>query len=213
MVWSESLKRTIPEGWNCSPLGQQIKSVRTGLNPRDNFTFGGGIRYLTVKNLRTDGSLDFSDCDFIDSAARNLVHARSDISVGDILFASIAPLGRCYLITCPPIDWDINESVFSIRANPETTTPEYLYSFLRSPWFVAKAEQQSTGSIFLGIRVAELQKMLVPRPGIRIINLFSGCVAPMLKQIARIQDEICQTIQMRDWLLPMLMNGQVEVAG
>lgn len=133
MVWNEQLKREIPQYWSIGTVSDCVEKISTGLNPRDNFVLGNGsIRYITVKNLTTTGSLDFSGCDMIDEKARAIVHRRSDISVGDILFASIAPLGRCYLIQQEPTDWDINESVFSIRSKTDKITPEYLYLFFQS---------------------------------------------------------------------------------
>ena len=128
MVWNDQLKREIPKRWDVRPLSHVISSINTGLNPRDNFILGNGdIQYLTVKNLTTSGTIDFSGCDTVDEQAREIIHKRSDVSVGDILFASIAPLGRCYLIQNPPEKWDINESVFSIRRNASRVTSEFLY--------------------------------------------------------------------------------------
>ena len=123
----------IPEGWTFCKVQDIISNICTGLNPRDNFKLGtGDIKYITVKNLTSNGTLDFTGCDTIDESARTIVHNRSDIQIGDILFASIAPLGRCYLIQSEPTDWDINESVFSIRANTDIITPAFLYLYFIS---------------------------------------------------------------------------------
>ena len=81
----------IPEGWTFCKVQDIISNICTGLNPRDNFKLGtGDIKYITVKNLTTNGTLDFTGCDTIDESARAIVHNRSDIQIGDILFASIA---------------------------------------------------------------------------------------------------------------------------
>ena len=148
MVWNDQLKREIPKRWDVRPLSHVISSINTGLNPRDNFILGNGdIQYLTVKNLTTSGTIDFSGCDTVDEQAREIIHKRSDVSVGDILFASIAPLGRCYLIQNPPEKWDINESVFSIRRNASRVTSEFLYMYFISDTFIKAATSSSTGSI------------------------------------------------------------------
>ena len=61
MVWNEQLKIEIPFSWVCSKMENAIEAVRTGLNPRNNFKLGNGnIKYITVKNLCLNGSLDFS---------------------------------------------------------------------------------------------------------------------------------------------------------
>lgn len=174
MIWNDQLKREIPEGWGVRPLSHVISSINTGLNPRDNFVLGNGdIQYLTVKNLTTSGTIDFSGCDTIDEPAREIIHKRSDISAGDILFASIAPLGRCYLIQNTPNNWDINESVFSIRGNASCVTPEYLYMYFISDTFIKGATSSSTGSIFKGIRINTLMDMVAVVPPKDIVDAFS----------------------------------------
>ena len=72
MVWSDDAKKEIPASWNSTKMSDAIEGIRTGLNPRDNFKLGSGtIKYITVKNLRSDGILDFSGCDTIDETARD----------------------------------------------------------------------------------------------------------------------------------------------
>lgn len=213
MVWNEELKREIPEGWEVVPFGDCITSINTGLNPRDNFKLntGGTIKYLTVKNLTKEGIIDFSSCDVIDENARSIVHRRSDIKVGDILFASIAPLGRCSMIIEEPTDWDINESVFSIRPCSENMTTVFLYMTFMSEAFVRKAEGSSAGSVFKGIRISELQDLKTFRPPMSTLKAFDSAVYRLFETKENAITENHQLVSLRDFLLPMLMNGQVKV--
>lgn len=183
MVWDGTLKQEIPEGWTVEPFQSCISSINTGLNPRKNFKLnsGGQIRYITVKNLTTDGTLDFASCDYIDETARTIVHKRSDIKIGDILFASISPLGRCFIIDKEPVDWDINESVFSIRPNYKIMTSNFLYMLFMSDWFIKKAEGSSTGSIFKGIRITELNSILTIVPPKYLLDKFDDEINKLLK--------------------------------
>ena len=212
MVWNEQLKREVPRGWIVQSLSHGISGVNTGLNPRDNFVLGDGdIQYITVKNLTTSGIIDFSGCDTVNETARNIIHARSDISIGDILFASIAPLGRCYLIQSKPQKWDINESVFSIRANADAFTPEFLYMYFMSDTFIKSATSSSTGSIFKGIRINTLLDIITIFPPKNIIDIFSKKIQKILALKERKAIENQELTKLRDWLLPMLMNGQARV--
>ncbi len=212
MVWNEQLKREIPKGWIVQSLSHGISGINTGLNPRDNFVLGDGdIQYLTVKNLTTSGTIDFSGCDTVNESARNIIHARSDISIGDILFASIAPLGRCYLIQSKPQEWDINESIFSIRANIDAFTPEFLYMYFMSDTFIKSATSSSTGSIFKGIRINTLLDIITIFPKKNIIDIFSKKVQKILALKEQKAIENQELTKLRDWLLPMLMNGQAKV--
>ncbi len=212
MDYNEVLKREIPVGWEVTSLKECINHINTGLNPRDNFVLGNGnIKYVTVKNLTESGMIDFSNCDLIDEEARSMVHNRSDIKTGDILFASICPLGRCYLINEEPKDWDINESVFTIRPNYKNMSSQFLYNILRDEYYVRKMTQKATGSIFKGIRVDDLEKMEIVLPSKEIIDSFTVKITPLLNQQAKLQRESMKLSEMRDKLLPLLMNGQAEV--
>ena len=213
MVWSNDAKKELPASWNSAKMSDAIEGIRTGLNPRDNFKLGNGtIKYITVKNLRSDGILDFSGCDTIDETARAIVHRRSDVCTGDILFASIAPLGRCHLVQELPQDWDINESVFSIRCNKATVTPEYLYMHLQSEAFVKESTACSTGSVFKGIRINTLLDSRVFLPPMQVIEKFSQQTKPLFSLQYKLNKEIQALTQLRDWLLPMLMNGQATIS-
>jgi type I restriction enzyme S subunit len=212
MVWNELLKREIPEGWEVVEMSSVIKQINTGLNPRDNFILGNGkIKYITVKNLTEEGHIDFSNCDLVNSEAQKIIHERSQIQKGDILFASICPLGRCYLIQDSPEDWDINESVFSIRPNIDRITSEFLYTLLREAYYVKKMTQKATGSIFKGIRINDIEKIEIVLPPKEVINAFSKKTLPIFNYQLTIQKEIQKLTDLRDRLLPLLMNGQVEV--
>ncbi|MBO5116170.1 MAG: restriction endonuclease subunit S [Treponema sp.] len=212
MVWNEVLKRKIPKGWEVVEMSSVIKQINTGLNPRDNFILGNGkIKYVTVKNLTEEGHIDFSNCDLVNSEAQKIIHERSQIQKGDILFASICPLGRCYLIQDSPEDWDINESVFSIRPNIDKITSEFLYTLLREAYYVKKMTQKATGSIFKGIRINDIEKIEIVLPPKEVINAFSKKTLPIFNYQLTIQKEIQKLTDLRDRLLPLLMNGQVEL--
>ncbi len=213
MVYNEVLKREIPVGWEVKPLKRLIKHINTGLNPRDNFTLGNGnIKYITVKNITENNLLDFKNCDVIDEVARDKVHNRSDIKVGDILFASITPLGRCYLIEDEPNDWDINESVFSIRPDRTQISSDYLLMCLTSEYFVKRASNSSTGSIFTGIRIKTLEDMPILLPPKHILEIFTTCLQSLLNKKNLCFKENINLEELRDFLLPLLMNGQVTVS-
>lgn len=211
MIYDDVVKREIPENWKAAKVKDIISHINTGLNPRQNFVLNNGdIRYITVKNLTTKGTIDFTTCDTIDEEALKKVHKRSDISKGDILFASIAPLGRCVIIREDPNGWDINESVFSIRPKSKNLS-EYLYMFFMSEAFIKKAEQSSTGSVFSGIRISVLEDMKIVVPPEDILDKFNQIVSPIFDLKYRNELENQKLKELRDFLLPLLLNGQVTI--
>lgn len=211
MVYNEKLKREIPEGWDVKSIKECIEHINTGLNPRDNFVLGNGnIKYITVKNLTKEGIFNYDGCDVIDEKAKEIVHNRSDVNVGDILFASIAPLGRCFMVQEYPKEWDINESVFCIRPNQQIISTDYLYLYLTSDMFVKQAENSSTGSIFSGIRINTLESMNLLVPNEKIKEKFTHNIEKIFLKKYKIAKENEELTKLRDELLPLLMNGQVS---
>ena len=214
MVWNEELKREIPLGWECFELSKLVSRIATGLNPRKNFVFGNGNNYyVTIKNIDYGKVVLDDRCDKVDDESLRIIDRRSDLQVGDVLFTSIEPVGKTYILQEKPTNWNINESVFTIRPNYEMVTPEYLYFLLSSEMIKSFTNQSSAGSTFKGIRIGVLNTFLSPCSNKKLISDFSEVVKPILKKIDLIQKESQTLTELRDWLLPMLMNGQVQIKG
>lgn len=212
MEYNSQLKREIPKGWKVKTLRQCVTSINTGLNPRQNFKLGmGNNRYITIKNI-INGRLDFSKCDFIDDDALRKIHERSDVSAGDILFTSIDPVGRLYWVRENPENWDINESVFSIRPNNTVVSTDYLYAVMDSETFRAKLISLRTGSVQKGIRIGSIEAVHIVIPSDSVMDSFSARVHPFYEKMSTLEKQTNYLTALRDFLLPMLMNGQVTVA-
>ena len=157
---------TYDRSWDIVKFRDCIVQLNTGLNPRDNFALGNGeFKYITAKNLTREGNIDFSTCDYIDGQAKEIIHRRSCIQKGDVLFASRAPIGHCHLITEEPNYYDIGESIFCIKVNRDIILPEFLCLYLSSDFFVKMASKRVTGSVIQEIRIADLldTDVIVPR--------------------------------------------------
>lgn len=214
MVFNEELKREIPEGWEACELGDVVNKTGTGLNPRKNFKLGDGDNfYVTIKNIE-QGKVNLNDkCDRINDEALKIINNRSDLRKGDILYTSIQPVGTTYLIREEPKNWNINESVFTIRPNIEKVTSEFLYMFVSGDYIKKYTNYVSAGSIHKGVRHSTLKECKFILPPKNVVNQFTNIVKPMLDKDYSILKENRKLSELRDWLLPMLMNGQVSVAG
>ncbi|WP_340153450.1 restriction endonuclease subunit S [uncultured Marivirga sp.] len=213
MVYSEALKREIPEGWEVKQVGDIVERTGTGLNPRNNFKLGEGENfYVTIKNIEQGRIVLDDKCDKISDTSLEIIDKRSNLKPGDILFTSIEPVGTTYLIKEKPINWNINESVFVITPNLEEVSSEYLYMFLSSDYMKAYTRNVAYGSIHKGIRHGTLKECKILVPQNEILIEFSQVLDPILDKLDVAQKENQKLSELRDWLLPMLMNGQVKVA-
>lgn len=212
MVWNEELKREIPEGWEVKDLGEVVEKTGTGLNPRDNFKLGEGeCYYVTIKSIVQGKVLLDSKCDRITEEALDIINRRSDLKKGDILFTSIQPVGVTYLLRETPKNWNINESVFTIRPNYSKLTSEFLYMFLSGDFIKAYSENVSAGSIHKGIRHTNLKECKFVLPQRSVIDDYTKIAKPIFEKLHNLDLENQKLAELRDWLLPMLMNGQVRV--
>lgn len=152
------------EAWEQRNFDEVVRKIATGLNPRDNFVLnrGGNNYYVTIKNFE-HGHLYLDDnCDKIDDAALNLIQSRSDLKINDILFTSIGRIGDCFLIKNEPNNWNINESVFSLRPNQNEVKPEYLFHVIHSDRVLDQIINDVTGSTFKSIKIGDLKKITIP---------------------------------------------------
>jgi type I restriction enzyme S subunit len=69
----------------------------------------------------------------------------------------------------------------------------------------------SSGSVHKGIRHGVLKSFQLAHGEKEIVDRFSRIVEPMFMQIHSLEKESAELAKLRDWLLPMLMNGQVTV--
>jgi type I restriction enzyme S subunit len=211
MIYNEVLKYEIPVDWREVTLNEVISKVGTGLNPRDNFSLGTGSNYyVTIKNIKGGKILLDDKCDKINDDALKIINKRSDLQEGDILFTSIEPVGITYLIQENPTNWNINESVFTVRAN-QTVSPEFLYMLLSSDRMKAYTRNSSAGSIHKGIRHSDLKNFPFAYSGKSIIDKFSTIVEPIILKIGELDKESSKLAELRNWLLPHIMNGQIRL--
>ena len=75
---------------------------------------------------------------------------------------------------------------------------------------IEAAANGSTGQVELNKAFIEDLKVVVPSSTLQ--DQFSKFVSPIVKALAAREKETEQITQLRDWLLPLLMNGQVTVA-
>ena len=170
--------------------------ARTGLNPRQNFKLGQGHNaYITIKNIKNNSLIIDENTDVVDDEAIKLIHKRSQIKKGDILFASIGRMGDMYIIDEEPTDWDINESVFAFTLDTSIVRQKYFYYIFRVKSTLDYLTSNSSGSTFKSIKMNQLKKMVFDIPSLEEQD-----------RIVKLLDNVCNVIEMRKQELSVLDN-------
>ena len=199
----------VPDGWEKKTIDDVTCKVTTGLNPRKNFVLGKGSNYyVTIKNM-ADNTLFLDDrCDRVDNEALEKINKRSDLKIGDILFSGIGTIGRVALVDIPTNNWNVSESVFTLRAN-DIVTKEFLYLMLLSPDMQNYCQSNAHGAAQKGIRMADLKAYSFYLPPFGVIQKFTNLVTPAIKKVSSIRNQIRLLTEARDRLLPQLMSGRI----
>lgn len=201
----------MPEGWEKKKIADVTIKVTTGLNPRKNFVLGHGENYyVTIKNMGKNTFFLDEKCDKVDDEAIAKINKRSDLKKGDILFSGIGTIGRVALIDIPTSNWNVSESVFTLRAN-ENISKEYLYLMLLDSNMQNYCQSHSHGAAQKGIRMADLKAFSFPLASKSIIDLFTSKAEPLLNRVSKIRRQLRLLTESRDRLLPKLLSGEIEV--
>lgn len=215
MVWNEVLKREVPEGWEVEILDNVVNTIldhrgKTPLKLGGNWAKRGeGVIALSAKHVK-DGKLVKLDDANIVGFEMFEKWMTEKLKEGDILMTSEAPLGEFYLIL-NDTDYCMSQRLFAIRADNSKVLSTYLYYELSKGNGFSQIIGKASGSTVFGIRQDELRKVNILKPKFNLQKMFDEIVKPMLFQIRNNEFQNQKLTALRDWLLPMLMNGQVKI--
>jgi len=88
-------------------------------------------------------------------------------------------------------------------------TTEFVYYTIQNR--LPAIERNASGSTFKEISTSTLKTINATIPTKDIVIQFTNLVKPIFERQELLEEQNQQLSQLRDWLLPMLMNGQVKV--
>ena len=210
MVYNPELKREIPEGWGVEKL-DDLGTIVGGSTPTksisDNFTKGGeGYSWITPNDLSNNKGNKFIKNGEIDVTVRGLKDASLKLyPEGTVLMSSRAPVGYLAIATK---ELTTNQGFKSFIPDKKYDK-NYIYYTLQNCLKVI--EQNASGSTFKEISATVLKDIKVLQPNLEIVKKFEIKVSSINNYIRDNEVQNQELTQLRDWLLPMLMNGQVKV--
>lgn len=208
MVYNPTLKREIPKGWDdgtLEALGQIVGGSTPSTKDPENFT-SNGTPWITPNDLSANQGNKF------------ISHGAQDVSLKGMRDASLKkhPAGTVLLSSRAPIGY------MAIARN-EVTTNQGFKSFIPSKgystefvYYTVKGTlkaitQSASGSTFKEVSATTLKMIKVALPEKTVVELYSHRIKPIFLKQDFVEKENQELKQLRDWILPMLMNGQVTV--
>lgn len=197
MVYNQDLKREIPEGWGVEKLGDisQYVSEKVGSSELNKENYVG-----------TDNMIaDMGGIELTTSIPKSGTSTK--FSVGDILISNIRPYFK--KIWLSDRTGGCSADVLCIRTN-RIIYKEFVYATLARDDFFNYDVAGSKGSKMpRGDKKHIMEYPIVFE--FEIADQFSKIVRPIYEAVHKNYNQNQELTQLRDWLLPMLMNGQVRV--
>lgn len=196
-IYLEKLLDGVKVEWKM--LGEVIHSLKTGLNPRQNFslnTLDAQGYYVTVREIQNGKVVFLDKTDRVNDRALKIINGRSNLEAGDILFSGTGTVGRIAVIEENPINWNIKEGVYTIKPIKEKIAPRFLSYLLQSSKIVKDYSKKIVGNPVISLPMGDLKKLLIPIP----------CPGNPEKSLA-IQSEIVRILDKFDTLTNSITEG------
>ena len=197
MVYHPELKREIPEGWGVEKLKYFSKYVSDKVESSE----------LNIENyVGTDNMIvDMGGIELTTSIPKSGTSTK--YSIGDILISNIRPYFK--KIWLSDRVGGCSSDVLCIRTK-KIVSREFVFATLARDDFFNYDVAGSKGSKM----PRGDKKHIMEYPIVfdfEIADQFSKIVRPIYEAVHKNYIQNQELIQLRDWLLPMLMNGQVKV--
>jgi len=202
MVWNEKLKRKIPVKWDIKCLGEITNVSTESLNPMNSPY--KEFKLYSIPTFDKSGTFKIEKGEEIKSN-------KFTVKNTDVLVSKLNPWFSRVIYSTDDNDL-ICSTEFVVWRTKNIAIKNYIYTSARDTSFVTHCTQSATGTSNSHKRVNPIVMMKYQIAyDEKIAELFGNTLDSTIKMYANNQIENNNLSELRDWLLPMLMNGQVTV--
>lgn len=201
MVYNEVLKREMPEGWEVKSL-YKIADFINGLACQKYRPENDNDNFLPVIKIREMGDGISSNTEKV----RLNIPEKNKIDDGDVLFSWSATLDVKIWVGGKGA---LNQHIFKVvsKEYPRSFFYFEILNYLHHFKMMAELRKTTMGHI----TIDHLKTSFISIPPKGLIENLDQKLEPIFTKIIINQKQNQELAQLRDWLLPMLMNGQVKV--
>jgi type I restriction enzyme S subunit len=211
MVWNEELKREIPQGWEVKFLRTEIE-IQRGISYTSKEINGDGIPMINLNSFNLDGTYKSEGVKTYSGkfSEKNIVKS------GDLLIAATDVtrnadiVGRAILVP----DYYNENLVFSMdiaKIISKNIPSSFLMMLFNSDHYHNYIKWYATGTLVLHLNLDGVNRYQTELPPKSLLKKFDEFYLPIANRIYMTAKENEKLTELRDWLLPLLMNGQVHI--
>ena len=206
MVWCEELKREIPEGWEACKLKDEALLIKDGTHnpPKRVMT---GIPLLTG-TMFGNCFLEYGKATYVSETDYHSIHSQYQPAEDDIVITKIGTIGNVNILTKRDIPITIHCNSAIIRMK-DLYKKAFQVCLFKSDEFQKRLRAVKGRSIQEFISLDKISNVLFLKPNQSIVKKFNELCNIYIQEMSVLQQQNDNLIALRDFLLPMLMNGQV----
>ena len=212
MVWNETLKREIPAGWEVKSVNDISISYRgVGYSADDEKSVNDKdvVLILRGNNISNNHIVYDSNTVYLD---KSFVSEEQKIHKYDFIMTmssgSKEHVGKSAMFL---FDSPHSYGAFCNKITPNKECQFFLENYLHSEFFKKYIKVTCSGTGINNLTNEHFDKALFAFPTENLLKSFNKKVGPIYEQVGVLEQEIQKLTALRDRLLPLLMNGQVEV--
>lgn len=201
-VYCETLKKEIPENWEVLKISDITKISNIVINPsKFPNTLYKHYSIPTFDSTQTYG----------EDYGKEIGSNKFSVNKHDILVSKLNPKFTRVIYALNEEN-QICSTEFVVWRTSSSVIKNYLYLLAYSDQFITYCMQSATGTSNSHKRVRpEVMMEFKQAFNKDIVDKFSVKVEPLIKKMILIQRENSKLLDIRNWLLPMLMNGQISI--
>lgn len=211
MVWNEVLKRKIPEGWEVKSINDISVSYRgVGYTAKDEKTEKDKniILILRGNNISNNHIIYNGNTVYVD---KSFVLKEQEIKKFDIIITmssgSKEHVGKSAMFL---FDSAHSYGAFCNKITPNKECQYFLENYLHSESFIKYIRHSCSGTGINNLTNEHFDNAKFSFPTESNLQLFNKKMKSIYDERAVVEKEIQKLTNLRDRLLPLLMNGQVE---
>ena len=186
--------------------------VQKGLSYKGSGLADDGVPLINLGNITPGGGYRRDKDKFYTGEYKS----KHVVKPGDIIIANTdmtydrAILGSPIIVPNHHGDIIFTHHLFAFR---DVKLPKsYLYYYLRTEEFHGLCESSANGTTVLAINREDVLNADIPIPDEKKLALFDSIASKELELISNLNEEIEHLICLRDYLIPKLMSGEIDVS-
>jgi len=200
----------MPDGWYRESIGNVAHVIDCLHAKKPSRTSAGGV-FLQLSNIVDLGMIDMQDTYFISENDYAKWTSRMEASGGDCVITNVGRVGAVAQIP-RGLRAALGRNMTGIRCKPDFPNPGFLITCLLSPTMKLEiANRTDSGTILDALNVKSIPKLEFNFGSKDLVSAFERIVGPLREKIEANALESHSLAETRDYLLPRLMSGSVQV--